>query len=180
MDGNPVAERLPLARLNPVGLKELWFSSPLDVPLGVWTLRQAGEVVGTISQAAGQASRLELAGECWTAGLGRNWRGWWMEFSRAGTGETISYHPRGLRGGAFASGSRTYRLRLPLFGGKVSTLENDVGAPLASIARHTAVRGETRIGIGEAAVGETRLLVLILASCLVIAREEFPGGGGGG
>jgi hypothetical protein len=164
LDGppRPVAERLSANRTP-----ELWFASEPDLD-GTWTLRQDGVVVGVLS-ANPLPTSIEVAGETWSGQIESGRTGWWAEFSRGGIGtETLSYHPRLVRGGDFRLGENRYRLRSGWLRGR-SILRDDSRDQLATIGSldRSAVR-KTKIDLGPAAEREPRLAALLLASCLAL------------
>jgi hypothetical protein len=161
----------PLGRLNPSGMPELWFSSPLDSPQ-TWTLRQGGYVVGILS-----ATSLEVFGEAWDRRFVTGASGWRAEFTRVGTGETLTYRPRLLGGGDVRSwtGDR-YRLRSGFFRGGWM-LRSDRHGDVARIDRLDPASA-TRVHLGAAAATDPRVATLLLITCVAMIWDTFRARGG--
>ena len=141
-----------------------------------WLLSRDDDVAGALSAAP---PSIAVAGEIWTGEIYRSGRGWWAEFVRDGTGETLSYRPRLLSGGRLDLGSTRYRLRTRLLGGW--QLRDEFGGEIARIESIGRSVERARIELGQSAAREPRLATLLLATCLAIIWDSMtPHGGGGG
>jgi hypothetical protein len=163
-----------LTRIDPTRGDSKLALSPAPGETRVELLTQADRVVGRIVR-GDDGTWLESSSGSWAITRPRTWRGWRLDLVRqdAAVG-ALSYRPSPVRlGGVFLAGGQRYSLHWPVLAAGWRLRDNS-GQIIAMIRprRYTGYDVDLR----PAAALDDPLVLLVLASCWLIAREPqgFP------